>query len=70
MKYKEFFNWCTERTFDGCWGMQEAVICLDIIEKMKHTSIFKRKTKWLEFEPVANEIVTNTNEIIERIKNE
>ena len=67
MEYKQFYKWCTERTFDGHWGMQEAVICIDIIEKMKKTSILKRKSRWKEFQPVANEIVEKTNKKIEEV---
>ena len=64
MKYKEFIDWCNQRACDGCWGLQEAVMCLDIIDKVQKTSIFKRKNKWKEVEPVATEIVTKTNEKI------
>ena len=67
MEYKEFTDWCNQRACDGCWGLQEAVICLDIIEKVQKTSIFKRKNKWKEVEPVANEIVTKTNEKIKEV---
>ena len=67
MKYKEFKDWCSQRAGDGRWGLQEAMICISIREEMKATSIFKRKSKWAELEPVANEIVTNTNAIIEKV---
>ena len=73
MTYKEFDKWCNERCFDGCWGMKEAIICIDIIEKMKETSFFQRRGKWRELEPAANEIVTLTNkkikEVMENSKN-
>lgn len=64
MKYKYFIEWCNDRACDGCWGLQEAIICISIIEKMQNTSIFKRKSKWKELEPVANEIVTEINKKI------
>lgn len=67
MEYKEFIDWCNQRACDGCWGLQEAVICLDIIEKVQKTAFFKRKNKWKELEPVANEIVTKTNEKIKEV---
>lgn len=67
MKYKEFIDWCNQRACDGCWGLQEAVMCLDIIDKVQKTSIFKRKNKWKEVEPVATEIVTKTNEKIKEV---
>ena len=30
MKFKEFAKWCNERACDGCWGMLEAMACIDI----------------------------------------
>lgn len=69
MKYKEFNEWCNQRACDGCWGLQEAIICIDIIKKMQSVSFFKRKSKWIELEPVANEIVTKTNKIIKEVMN-
>ena len=30
MKFKEFAKWCNERACDGCWGMLEAMACIDL----------------------------------------
>lgn len=30
MKFKEFVNWCNERACDGCWGMLEAIACINL----------------------------------------
>ena len=63
MKYKEFYKWCSDRTFDGCWGMYEAIICINIIEDFKKTPFWKRKKKW---EEMKEEIVTNIVEPINK----
>lgn len=70
LKYKYFVDWCNQRACDGRWGLQEAVICIHILEEIRETSIFKRKKKWLELEPVANEIVTEINKKIKEILGE
>lgn len=44
MKFKEFVNWCNERACDGCWGMLEAIACINLInEIMKSPILEKRK---------------------------
>lgn len=67
MKYKEFRKWCSDRTFDGCWGLREAITCIGIIEDLKITPLLKRKKKWLEYEAIASEIVIRTNAKIEEV---
>lgn len=70
LKFKDFVDWCNQRACDGYWGLQEAVICIHILEEIKDTPIFKRKKKWLELKPVANEIVTETNKKIKEFLGE
>ena len=36
MTYKEFKSWCNYRTYDGCWGMKEAIICIGIIREIEN----------------------------------
>lgn len=67
MKFKEFSKWCNERACDGCWGLKEAMYCIGICETIYNTSIFRRKSKWKELEPVAVEIVDRTNKKIEEV---
>lgn len=43
MKYKEFVKWCNERAFDGCWGMNEAIICIGAMQDIKRTPFGKEK---------------------------
>ena len=35
MKFREFVSWCNQRAADGCWGMLEAMVCVDIIETVR-----------------------------------
>ena len=65
MTYKEFYRWCNDRASDGCWGLTEAIACIDVIDIMQSTPFWRRKKKWKEFEQyvVAN-FVNPTNEKI------
>ena len=67
MKYREFENWCDDRTRDGCWEMKEAIICIGIIEDINNIPFWKRKKKWKELEnEVVATIVEPINEMIEK----
>ena len=48
MTYKEFKKWCNNRCCDGCWGLQEAVICVSIIKQINSKNFFKRQKIWHE----------------------
>lgn len=48
MTYKEFSDWCNKRACDGCWGMNEAVFCIDILDKVQKQPFWKRERKWQE----------------------
>lgn len=62
MTFKQFLRWCDERAHDGCWGMLEALICLDILDEMRKLPFWKRKKKWREYErDVVTQIVEPTN---------
>lgn len=69
MKFKEFVSWCNDRARDGCWGRKEAIICTDIIKKVKKNRFWKREKFWKEFyeKPVLDEIVNPTNEKIQQV---
>lgn len=46
MTYKEFRDYCSERVCDGQWSMQEAISCIQIIEKIdsiKVKGFFKKR---------------------------
>ncbi len=46
MKYKEFYNWCSDRICNGCWSMNTAIYCLEVIEKIEQESFWKREKIW------------------------
>lgn len=41
MKFKEFTNWCNERACDGCWGMLEAMACINLMDEIRKTPFWK-----------------------------
>ena len=43
MKFKEFVNWCNERACDGCWGMLEAIVCINLINEIMKIQFWKRE---------------------------
>lgn len=47
MTYKEFRDFCLERTYDGRWSMLEAIVYIDIVER-----IDKIQVKALGFIPL------------------
>lgn len=70
MKYKEFYNWCNERCFDGCWGMTEAIICCNCIKDIQSLPFWKRNKRWKEVgDEITTMIVIPTNKKIEEYKN-
>lgn len=48
MKFKEFRNWCNQRACDGGWGMQIAIICLDVVDTVNKKPFWKREKFWEE----------------------
>lgn len=70
MKYKEFNDWCNQRASDGCWGMKEALACVDMCHLFSYIPKRKREQAWKEFysRDVLEQIVVETNKIIEKSK--
>lgn len=66
MKFKEFKSWCNDRAADGCWGMLDAMVCIDLIHELRKVPFWKREKVWREqYEnQVINEIVNPINEKI------
>lgn len=66
MKFKQFSNWCNQRAADGCWGMAEAITCIDIHRKVMERPFWKREKYWREtFEqPIVNQIIEPTELLI------
>ena len=64
MKYKQFRDWCNQRTCDGCWSMGTALYCIGIIEKINQSPFWKREKIWKnEYE---NLVVTEVVNVINR----
>lgn len=48
MKFKEFVAWCNERACDGCWGMNTAVSCIEVMNEVRKQPFWKREKVWQE----------------------
>lgn len=62
MTYKEFIAWCNERACDGCWDMETAIHCLNIITVMKSVPFWRRKKLWIAIKNDIEIDVYSTNE--------
>lgn len=64
--YEEFNDWCNKRACDGCWGMLEAMACININSEMKRVPKKDRRKVWKEKyeKQVFDEIVSPTNKKI------
>lgn len=66
MSYKEFTNWCNDRSTDGKWGYSEASECISAINEINKLPFWKRNKYWsekYEFD-ILDRIVNKTNKII------
>ena len=48
MTFQEFREWCDARWHDGYWGPGVAMTCIAILEDIKKTRFWKRKSRWAE----------------------
>lgn len=71
MKFKEFVNWCNERAFYGCWGMLEAIACINLINEIMKIQFWKREKFWKENyeQQVLEEIINPIEKKLEEMKN-
>lgn len=69
MKFREFVSWCNQRAADGCWGMLEAMVCIDIMEKVKQERFWRREKFWKEnyADDVLKQIVNPIEKKIEEM---
>lgn len=65
MKFKEFVNWCNERACDGCWGMLEAMTCINLIEEIRKAPFWKENCE----QQVLEEIINPIEKKLEEMKN-
>lgn len=68
MTFKEFSKWCNERACDGCWGIAEAMICMDVGTEIHRRPWFLRERAWQNHasREMVERIVQATNALIER----
>ena len=66
MTFKTFKDWCNQRACDGCWGMLEAMVCIDLIETVNKQPFWKQEKFWKqEYEQrVLDEVVNPINDRI------
>ena len=69
MKFREFVSWCNQRAADGCWGILEAMVCVDIIETVHKERLWKREKFWKEkyADDVLEQIVSPIEKKIEEM---
>lgn len=67
MRFKDFVRWCNERACDGCWGMTEAITCIEIMNQVNKKPFWRREKFWGEkFKEYVEEcIVKPINQMIE-----
>lgn len=70
MKFKEFVNWCNKRACDGCWGMLEAIACINLINEIMKIQFWKREKFWKENyeQQVLEEIINPIEKKLEEMK--
>ena len=74
MKFREFVSWCNQRAADGCWGMLEAIVCIDIMETVCKERFWKREKFWKEkyaddvLEQIVNPIEKKIEEMVRNIQ--
>lgn len=64
MTYREFQNWCNDRACDGRWGIQDAMMCIQVLEIINTTPFWKRNKVWKEFEPLIDKFMENLEQKI------
>ena len=68
MTYKEFCEWMNERACDGCWGLKEAIYCIEVRRTIGSLPFWRRRKAWMKVRPTAEAIVSETNEKIDDLR--
>ena len=64
--FKEFIEWSNERAADGFWGMNVAMICIDIHHHIMKFPFWKREKEFQKLKDELNkEIIIPINELID-----
>ena len=72
MNFKEFSEWCSQRTCDGYWGMIEAMTCISVHNTIHKKPFWKREKMWHEVyeDTIVTKIVKPINKRIKEFGNE
>ena len=67
MTFRQFRDWCNQRSADGKWGYIEAMACVRLIDEINKVRFWKRENVWKEKyeKQVLDEIVNPINKMIE-----
>lgn len=66
MTFKQFRRWCNDRACDGRWGYDEAVFCIELVNKMMKIPFWRRNKVWKRIElKVLSSVVTPVNQAIQ-----
>lgn len=69
MTWKQFQQWCNERACDGCWGHQEAMLCIDVLRMIRQLPFWKRKRVWAEAEDeMLAKVINPINKKIQELR--
>lgn len=68
MTFKQFKQWCNERACDGCWGCNEAVYCIELLDNMMKIPFWRRNKVWKMIETkVLYAVVNPINQKIQEV---
>ena len=69
MTWKQFQRWCNERACDGCWGYEEAMLCIDVLRMIRRLPFWKRKRVWRKVEDkMLAKVITPINKKIQEVR--
>lgn len=63
MTFKQFLEFCNERACDGCWGIDQAMTCIGVIEDVLRRLPWCREKYWRD-----NYEATVGSKLVESIK--
>lgn len=73
MKFKEFVSWCNQRACDGCWSLNTAITCINIVNAVREEPFWRRGKVWkrdFEWFVVDEIVVPIENKIKEVFQND
>lgn len=64
-------EYCGNLEYDGCWGMLEAIACINLINEIMKIQFWKREKFWKENyeQQVLEEIINPIEKKLKEIKN-